>query len=76
MIGSATSGTKLGGWPTLIQSEISWGPNNQHQAAPTYCLQIDSEESVGLSLWDAGIIHVGLGNVPGERVWVVESQSM
>ena len=28
------SGFKLGGWPTLIQSEISWEPSNAHPAKP------------------------------------------
>jgi hypothetical protein len=76
VIGSATSGMKLGGWPTLIQSEIFWGRINQHPATPDYCFQLDSEESVGLNLWDSGIIHVGVGTVAGERVWVAESQSL
>jgi hypothetical protein len=29
-------GLKLGGWPTLIQSEIFWAPWNRHPAAPEY----------------------------------------
>jgi hypothetical protein len=57
VIGSATSGTKLGGWPSLIQGEI------------------DSEERVGLNLWDSGLIHVGAGTFDGARVWVAEVQA-
>jgi hypothetical protein len=37
-----TPGFKLGGWPTLIQSEIFWAPWNRHPAAPEYVFQIDS----------------------------------
>ena len=73
-VGATRSGTKLGGWPTLIQSEIFWAPNNQHPATPTYCFQIGTEESVGLNLWDAGVLHIGLGQDNGHPVWVAESQ--
>ncbi len=75
VIGSATSGTKLGGWPRLVQGEIFWAPYNQHPASPVYCFQIDSEERVGLNLWDSGVVHVGVGTVDGERVWVGECQA-
>ena len=34
--------TKVGGWPSLVQSEIFWAPLNQHPANPEYVLQIDS----------------------------------
>ena len=76
LIGAAASGTKLGGWPTLIQSSISWAPWNQHPASPTYCLQVDSEESVNLNLWDSGVLHVGLGSIDGQPIWVTETQFM
>lgn len=51
---SNVSGLKLGGWPTLIQSEIFWAPWNQHPAAPEYVFQVDSEPKansmVGLAI--------------------------
>ena len=75
-LGAAANGTKLGGWPALIQHEISWAPWNEHDAAPTYCLQIDSEESVNLNLWDNGVLHIGLGSIDGKPTWVAETQFM
>jgi uncharacterized protein YwqG len=74
VIGRPADGTKLGGWPTLIQSEINWAPLNQHPAKPSYCFQIDSEEKVGLNLWDGGVIHIGRGEQDGRAVWVAETQ--
>ncbi len=35
--------SKIGGWPSLIQSEIFWAPLNRHPADPEYVLQIDTE---------------------------------
>src|SRR5215213_1190714 len=61
VVGASQNGTKLGGWPSLVQSEISWAPNGEHPIAPTYCLQIDTEQRVGLNLWDNGVLHLGLG---------------
>lgn len=55
--------TKVGGWPSLIPSELRMGPNN-------FVLQIDSEEKVGWSYLDAGTMYVG--RVDG--VWVLEGQ--
>lgn len=55
--------TKVGGWPSLIQSELRMGPNN-------FVLQVDSEEKAGWSYLDAGTMYVG--RVDG--VWVLEAQ--
>jgi hypothetical protein len=66
-IGATVDGTKIGGWPSLIQSEISW-PGGE---AATFALQVDSDGSVGLNLWDGGVLHVGR-TVAGE--WVAEVQ--
>ena len=49
---------------------------NQHPANPAYCFQIDSEEKVGLNLWDGGVIHIGRGEQDGQAVWVAETQFM
>jgi hypothetical protein len=38
----------LGGWPTLIQSEISWG--KKHPAAPEYVFQINTTQK-GNWMW-------------------------
>jgi hypothetical protein len=76
VLGHAADGTKLGGWPNLIQSEIFWGPGGRHPASPRYAFQVDSEERVGLNLWDAGVLYVGLGAQHGQPVWVAASQFM
>lgn len=76
LIGSPAGGTKIGGWPSLIQSEIYWAPYNAHPASPAYAFQVDGEERCGLGLWDGGVIHVGLGSADGRPVWVAESQCM
>lgn len=41
---SNVAGTTLGGWPTLIQSEVFWGPSNEYPASPEHVFQIDSTE--------------------------------
>jgi hypothetical protein len=69
-------GAKLGGWPTIIQSEIYWAAHNEHPADPIFCLEIDSAPDLGLHLWDGGVLHIGAGRLDGQRVWVAESQSM
>jgi hypothetical protein len=75
-VGRPHDGTKLGGWPTLIQSEISWAPWNRHPAGPAYVFQVDSQEKVGLNLWDGGVLHIGLGHIDGKPAWVAETQFM
>ena len=73
VLGSPADGTKLGGWPSLIQSQIQW---HDHPAQPSYCFQIDSDEHVGLNLWDRGVLHIGRGAVDGGTVWIAETQFM
>jgi hypothetical protein len=75
-LGWAASGTKLGGWPRLIQGDVLWAPGNQHPASPEYCLQVDNEEKVNLGLWDRGVIHIGLGSTAGVPTWVAATQFM
>jgi uncharacterized protein YwqG len=69
------SGFKIGGWPTLIQSEIYWAPYNQHPINPEYVFQIDSTEK-GNWLWgDNGVGYFGRGTKEGHKdEWVVEWQ--
>ena len=54
-------GSKVGGWPTLIQSEIYWAPWNKHPANPEYVFQIDSEERARWEWGDAGVGYFGRG---------------
>lgn len=60
-------GIKLGGWPTLIQSQIYWAPYNRHPAEPEYVLQIDSVEKANWYWGDSGIAYIGRGTKPETR---------
>jgi hypothetical protein len=70
-------GTKLGGWPTVIQSEIFWAPWNQHPAAPEFVFQVDSSEKTGWSWGDGGVGYFGRGTTPGrEDEWALAWQCL
>ncbi len=70
-----TNGLKLGGWPTLIQSEVWWAPLNRHPAAPEYVFQVDSTEKGNWSWGDGGVGYFGRGTAPGhEDEWACEWQ--
>ena len=74
-VGSPASGTKLGGWPDLIQGEIAW--HSQPAAgSPEFCLQIDSDERLGLNLWDGGAIYLGRQTAGGSAGWIASAQFM
>jgi hypothetical protein len=75
-VGSAKEGTKLGGWPSLIQGEVTWSPAGDPAPNVSFCLQFDSDETVGLNLWDSGVIHIGRAVDGGRVIWVAESQFM
>jgi uncharacterized protein YwqG len=61
------SGFKLGGWPTLIQSEIFWAPFNRHPANPEFVFQIDSTAKGNWSWGDRGVGYFGRGTTEGHR---------
>jgi uncharacterized protein YwqG len=66
--------TKIGGYATTIQSEPWWG-YKAHPAEPKYCLQINSEEKVGLIWGDGGSIYIARGTTPGaEDQWFLDWQ--
>ena len=70
-----TFGLKLGGWPSLIQSELCWAPWHKHAAAPEYVFQIDSIEECQWSWGDAGVGYFGRGTTPGkENEWTMTWQ--
>ena len=65
-------GFKFGGWPTLIQSEVYWAPNNNHPARPEYVFQIDSTDKGKWSWGDGGVGYFGRGTAAGqEDQWVL-----
>jgi uncharacterized protein YwqG len=71
------SGFKLGGWPTLIQSEIFWAPHNIHPAAPEYVFQIDSSEKANWAWGDGGVGYFGRGTKNGhEDQWALAWQCL
>jgi len=68
-------GLKLGGWPTLIQSEIFWAPWNKHPAMPRYMFQIDSTEKGNWTWGHAGVGYFGRGTADGHQdEWTCEWQ--
>ncbi len=68
-------GLKLGGWPTLIQSEIYWAPWNKHPAQPEYVLQVDATEKGNWMWGDNGVGYFGRGTTPDhENEWACEWQ--
>lgn len=69
------SGRKLGGWPTLVQSEIFWAPWNKHPAWPQYVFQIDTTEKDNWMWGDNGVGYFGPGTSPNqENDWTCEWQ--
>ncbi len=69
------NGIKLGGWPSLIQSEIFWAPYNQHPAKPKYLFQIDSVPKSGWGWADGGVGYFGRGTESSSlNEWVMEWQ--
>jgi hypothetical protein len=72
-----TNGFKLGGWPTLIQSEIYWAPWNKHPASPEYVFQIDSVPKANWAWGDQGVGYFGRGTLAGHTdEWVFEWQCL
>ena len=68
-------GFKLGGWPSLIQSELTWGLFDQHPAKPQYVFQIDSTEKGNWMWGDNGVGYFGRGTADGKGDdWVLEWQ--
>lgn len=72
---SNAGGFKLGGWPTLIQSEIFWGPWQKHPIAPEYVFQIDTTQKANWIWGDNGVGYFGRGTVDGRRdEWAIAWQ--
>jgi uncharacterized protein YwqG len=69
------NGLKLGGWPSLVQSEIFWAPWNKHPASPEFVFQIDSTEKGNWMWGDNGVGYFGRGTAPGKQdEWAVSWQ--
>mgnify|MGYP000453965509 CR=1 FL=1 len=70
-------GVKLGGWPSLVQSEIYWAPQNEHPADPKYVLQIDSLKEARWQWGQDGCAYLGRGTAKGrQNEWAFEWQCL
>jgi len=68
-------GFKMGGWPTLIQSEIYWAPWQKHPISPEYVFQIYTTEKGNWMWGDNGVGYFGRGTVTGrQNEWAIEWQ--
>jgi Domain of unknown function (DUF1963) len=72
----AHAGTKLGGWPALLQDRIFWAPFNEHPANPEYVFQIAAVPKAGFGLFGDGIWYFGRGTGDARDVWTFEYQMM
>jgi uncharacterized protein YwqG len=66
--------TKIGGYASNIQCE-PWWADQHHPANPRFCLQIASEEKVGLMWGDCGAVYIARGTALGrEDEWFLDWQ--
>jgi hypothetical protein len=70
LIGRPAGGTKIGGWPTLLQSEIFWAPFQKVRA--TFVFQLDGDQFLSIGLGE-GVIHVGW-SADDANHWIAETQ--
>ncbi|HEV3089380.1 MAG TPA: DUF1963 domain-containing protein [Candidatus Elarobacter sp.] len=71
---SASPGSKLGGWPSLIQGEVSWAPWREHPANPEYAFQLGAMAKTNFWLADDGMCYFGRGTGAARDVWTFEWQ--
>jgi len=72
----AADGCKLGGWPSLIQSEISWAPYNEHPANPEFVFQLESVAKANFVLLGEAVLYFGRGTGESRDIWTLASQCM
>ncbi|MFH1377542.1 MAG: DUF1963 domain-containing protein [Planctomycetota bacterium] len=67
-------GTKIGGWPYLIQSENIWN-EKKYPSKPDYVFQIDSDEKANWNWVDRGLGYFARGTVKDyEHEWILDCQ--
>ena len=71
---AAESGSKLGGWPKLIQSQLTWAPWHGHPANPEFAFQLDAMPKTNFSMVDDGVCYFGRGTGESRDVWTFEYQ--
>ena len=67
-------GFKIGGWPSLIQSGISWAPWNEHPHKPEYVFQIGTTQKGNWMLGDNGVGYFGRGTGEHKDKWALAWQ--
>jgi hypothetical protein len=72
--GSA-EGSKIGGWPTLLQSEIYWAPGNEHYANPQFAFQLARMDKLKTSIPADSFGYFGRGTGGASAVWTFAWQS-
>jgi hypothetical protein len=68
--------SKVGGWPSNVQSDITWAPLNQHPADPEYVFQIDTEPKAGIYWGDRGTAYFGRGTGLHRSTWWFQWQCL
>lgn len=71
----AAEGSKLGGWPSLVQSEIFWAPNNEHPADPKYVFQLAHMERITPMSADT-VCYFGRGSGAAPAIWTIAMQTL
>jgi len=71
----AAEGSKLGGWPSLLQSEIFWAPNNEHPADPQYVFQLARLERITPIPADT-VLYFGRGSCESRPMWTLAWQRL
>ncbi|HTA40301.1 MAG TPA: hypothetical protein VK760_14555, partial [Candidatus Acidoferrales bacterium] len=71
----STEGSKLGGWPTLLQSEVFWAPNNEHYASPQFAFQLARMDKLKTSIPADSFGYFGRGTSGAGGVWTFAWQS-
>jgi uncharacterized protein YwqG len=72
--------SKIGGYASIIQEDpfpsiAVYESDSIHPAKPKFCLQIDSEEKIGLMWGHSGVLYIGRGTAKGcEDQWFIEYQ--
>ncbi len=67
-------GTKVGGWPFTIQSEVCLGPMGQNPLDPEYAFQIGSDHDRGWMWGDDGFAYFGRGTGECRDEWAMDWQ--
>jgi hypothetical protein len=66
------AGIKVGGWPSLVQSQIYWAPHNEHPSNPQFVLQLTAD--CGLIIGHSGTMFIGRGTRGHPEEWALDWQ--